>query len=59
MFLHRDIGEVNKHIIQFTEAGVIPHGAEPTEPKSIPVEREGEIDCHTVSGYTMTPNMQS
>ena len=55
MFLHRDIGEVNKHIIQFTEAGVIPHGAEPTEPKSISAEREGEIDWHTVSSIPWHP----
>ena len=36
VLLYRDIGEVYKHIVQFTDTGVVLHCAEPAEPQPVP-----------------------
>ena len=41
VFLHRDVGKVHKHVVQFTDAGIVPHSAEPTEPQPVSVEDKG------------------
>lgn len=39
MLLNGDIGEVYKHVIQFTQTGCVLDSAKPTETKFIPVRR--------------------
>ena len=36
MLLYRDIGEVYKHIVQFTDTGIVLDCAEPAEPQPVP-----------------------
>ena len=43
MLLNRDIGEVNKHVIQFTQTGCVLDSAKPTETKSIPIREKKTI----------------
>lgn len=40
MLLYGDIGEVYKHVIQFTQTGCVLDSAKPTETKSIPIRRK-------------------
>ena len=40
MLLNWDIGEVYKHVIQFTQTGRVLNSAKPTETKSIPMGKE-------------------
>ena len=39
MFLYRDVGQMNEHVIQFIDIRIVFHRAKPTKPKFVPKNR--------------------
>ena len=70
MLLNGDVGEVDEHVVQFTNVEIIAHGAEPTEAQTIPTQSRAKTvakttlprlenlhsDIHTYS-YTQTTHV--
>lgn len=54
MLLHRDIGKVDKHIVELTEAGIVLHSAETAEPQAIPAPKRYKLEYTTNWKYTDT-----
>ena len=46
MFLDGDIGEMDKHVVQFITAGIILDSAESTESKTVPTAYNRKYNMH-------------
>ena len=46
MFLDGDIGEMDKHVVQFITAGIILDSAESTESKTVPTAYNRDNNMH-------------
>ena len=53
VFLYGDVGQMNEHVVQLRDAGVVLHRAEPTEAKTISAQSDSVTS--TASTLPVTP----